>query len=123
MAEPTIDERVVAYLEGRLDAAGLAELRDELAADGAARRRFVLIVTQIGAMRAGDNLPDLPPYCTDPMPGVEPKLNEPIDGPQKRWRIVQQHENERIEWCANHYRQLQKSRAGNTLSDAAIKSF
>lgn len=79
---------------------------------------------QIGAQRAGDNLPDYPPYCSDPMPGVEPRLNEPIDGPQKRWRIVQHHENERIEWCANHYRQLQESRrAGNALTDAATKSF
>ncbi|ASS56901.1 hypothetical protein [Rhizobium leguminosarum] len=65
---------------------------------------------QIGAQRAGDNLPDYPPYCRELMPVVEPKLNEPIDGPQKRWMIVRQNINEKIEWCAGHYDTIQKSR-------------
>lgn len=70
---------------------------------------------QIGAQRAGDNLPDWPTYCRVPMPKVEPKLDEPIYGSQKRWEIVRENENDRIDWCASHYDGVQKSRlAGGT---------
>jgi hypothetical protein len=65
---------------------------------------------QIGAQRAGDNLPDWPAYCRAPMPKVDPKLDEPIYGSQKRWEIVRENENDRIDWCADHYDGVQKSR-------------
>ncbi|MBY2932511.1 hypothetical protein [Rhizobium leguminosarum] len=75
---------------------------------------------QVGAQRAGDNLPDWPAYCRDLMPKVEPKLDEPIYGTQKRWEIVRENENDRIEWCASHYDKLQKARraGGQQKNDA-----
>lgn len=78
--------------------------------------RLDAAATQTGQQKAGDNLPDYPTYCSDQMPAVVPKLDEPIDGTQKRWEIVRAHENARIEWCANvFYGGLQKQRrAGPT---------
>ncbi len=65
---------------------------------------------KIGEQRVVDNLPEWPAYCSDPMPEVIPKLNEPVWGPQERWQVVRENENKRIEWCAGHYGQVQQSR-------------
>jgi hypothetical protein len=57
---------------------------------------------KIGEERAAYNPPDYPDYCRQPMGTVIPKLSEPVWGPQERWEILQENENKRIEWCANH---------------------
>lgn len=44
--------------------------------------------------------PLAPAYCTEPMPGVRPKLGEPVYITQLRWEIVREQENKRDAWCA-----------------------
>lgn len=73
----------------------------------------------IGRQAAGVNLPDLPNYCSDPMPTVEPKLDEPVWGTQRRWEITRDNENKRVDWCADFYGRVQKgARSGQGINDA-----
>jgi hypothetical protein len=72
--------------------------------------RLDAAAAKIGEQRAIDNLPEWPPYCSEPMSGVVPKLGEAVWGSQARWEVVRENENKRLEWCANHYAEIQKSR-------------
>jgi hypothetical protein len=74
------------------------------ASDNAAR--LDTAAKEQGKRQAGVNLPPWPAYCREPMPGITPKLGEPVWGSQKRWEIIRSNENRRIDWCAGHYGEI-----------------
>nr|WP_321445690.1 hypothetical protein [uncultured Cohaesibacter sp.] len=58
------------------------------------------------------NLPNWPPYCRDLMAKAILEKGEPVWATQRRWEILREHENKRIQWCADHYAKIQKDYGG-----------
>lgn len=54
-------------------------------------------------------LPAWPPYCRKHIQKVVPKLGEPVWGTQKRWEIVMENGNDKIDWCAGYYDEVAAS--------------
>lgn len=66
-------------------------------------KRIEIAAAMAAVTKVKKNLPPWPDYCRKEMPGVVPKVGEPVWGTQARWDVVRDQENTRIDWCSKHY--------------------
>jgi hypothetical protein len=62
--------------------------------------------------KAGVNLPDLPPVCTQKMRRITPQLGEKWRGVQLRWETAADEKDALTAFCADFYRTVQTQYAG-----------